>query len=749
VTREITLKTGYPGAERDIVVKVHDLDAAPWGLDAKLRVVGTDVPRLDGLVKATGAARYAFDVRRPRMAYAKELRCFRAHAKVASIDVSAAEKTPGVLAVEVLKRPGDRVTFSGESVAAVCAETEDALDDALAAIAVKYDELPHAVTTADAMQDGAARVDPKSPNVFEDKPQTRGDVEKALAEPDLVVVEAEFRTQVQTHSALEPHGCVVEPNADGTFTVWASTQATQAFQGSIAGSLGTKPAQVRVIAEHVGGGFGAKFGADSWDGTTARFAKKLNRPVKQLLDRRAEHLAAGNRPDSIQRMKLAGRKDGTLVALTGEVFGTSGNGRGGGAAANSRVYKIPNLLMKQSSVSTFTGAGRAFRAPGHPPGVFALEGILDMLAHELGADPLELRMKNDPHPIRRIQWQLGADGIDWKTSRRAVAGSDPGPVKRGVGCAAGLWYQKGGGSWVVNLHVDRTGTVTVQNAVQDIGTGTRTVIAVLVAEELGIDPADVDVRIGDTSFPAGPGSGGSTTAPSIGPAAREAGLRAREGLAALVATEWKVKPEIVNFTSGGGFVENDWKPNSGPPPRQMTFRQACALLGPDGLSVSGQRRENFAGFHGETAGCQFAQVAVDVETGVVKVERVVAVHDAGRIVDTLTARSQVNGGVIQGISYALYEDRRLDKATGDMVNPTLDTYRITGMNDCPEIDVILTSLESGFNNAGMMGLGEPATVPTAAAVANAVFNATGARLTEIPMTPARVLAAIRASEQHK
>lgn len=746
MTRKVTFKAGYAGAERDVTAEIHDLDATPWGLDAKLRVVGTDVPRVDGLAKSTGAARYTFDINRPRMAYAKELRCFRAHAKVASIDLSRAEKTAGVLAVEVLKQPGDRVTFAGDAVAAVCAESEDALDDALAAIDVKYEPLPVAVTTEDGMKPDAPQPDPKNGNVGEEKPNTKGDVEKAFAESD-AVVEAEFRTQVQTHSALEPHGCVVEPNADGTFTVWASTQGTQAFQQTIAGALGVKPAQVRVISEHVGGGFGAKFGADAWDHVTARFAKKLGRPVKQLLDRRAEHLVAGNRPDSIQRLKLGAKKDGSFTAYSGEVFGTAGNGRGGAGAANTRIYRFPVYSMKQSSVATFTGQGRAFRAPGHPQGVFAEEGIVDLLAEKLGMDPLELRIRNDPHPIRQIQWKLGAEKIGWRENRRATPGSDKGPVKRGVGCAAGLWYQKGGGNFVVNVHVDRAGRVTVQNGVQDIGTGTRTVLAVLVAEELGIDPAAVDVQIGDTRFPPGPGSGGSMTAPSIGPAAREAGLRAREALIALVAQDAKCKTEEVDW----GLKQLDGEPGGFVALKSKNYRwqAACALLGPEGLSVTGQRRDNYAGYHGETAGCQFAQVAVDVETGVVRVERVVAVHDAGRIVDALTARSQVNGGVIQGVSYALYEDRRLDRNLGDMVNPTFDTYRIAGIQDCPQIDVILTSLESGFNNAGMMGLGEPATVPTAGAVANAVANAIGARVTEIPMTPARVLAALRAKENVK
>jgi xanthine dehydrogenase YagR molybdenum-binding subunit len=289
----------------------------------------------------------------------------------------------------------------------------------------------------------------------------------------------------------------------------------------------------------------------------------------------------------------------------------------------------------------------------------------------------------------------------------------------------------------VDVTVARDGAVTVASGTQDIGTGTKTVLAVLVAEELGIPPSSITVRTGDTTLPPGPGSGGSQTAASVGPAAREAALRAKEAIAAAVAAEWKADVERVSFA--GGKVR-------GPGGKETTFAAACSLLGPEGASVSGQRRANYAGFHGETGGVQFAQVAVDVETGVVRVEKVVAVHDAGRIVDTLTARNQVNGGVIQGISYALLEERRLDRGTGDMVNPTHDTYRILGAADCPEIDVVFVKMDNGINNVGMMGLGEPATVPTAAAVANAVFNATGARVREIPMTPARVLAALAAAK---
>jgi xanthine dehydrogenase YagR molybdenum-binding subunit len=387
--------------------------------------------------------------------------------------------------------------------------------------------------------------------------------------------------------------------------------------------------------------------------------------------------------------------------------------------------------MEQATVATFTGRARAFRAPGHPQGLFALEGAVDALAKAAGVDPLEFRLRNDPHPLRQVQWRLGAERIDWERKRREYPGGDA--VRRGVGCAAGVWYQKGRGDFVVNLQVRKDGSVTVMNAVQDIGTGTRTVMAVLVAEELGIAPEQVTVMIGDTLHPAGPSSGGSTTAPSIGPAAREAGYRAQRRLAELLAEDWGCQADQVQL-EGTRYAGADGK--------SASFAEACALIGNAGLSVSGQRRRNYDGFHGETAGCQFVEVAVDTETGVVRVERVVAVHDAGRIIDSLTARSQVVGGVIQGVSYALHEDRQMDRNLGDMVNPTFDTYRILGIGDCPQIDCVLTSIDSGFNNAGIMGLGEPVTVPTAGAVANAVSHALGVRMTEIPITPARVLAAL-------
>jgi xanthine dehydrogenase YagR molybdenum-binding subunit len=723
-----------PGLVREIEIEVDEQDAPPWGVGETLRWVGGEHPRLDGPAKATGAAKYTQDVNRPRMAFAGLLGSPHAHARVTAVDASAAKAMAGVLAVRTFE--GTRVVYAGQPVAAVCAESPALLDDALAAVHVTYAVEPAAVTTDDALRDGAPQVEPGRSN---DRPPDarrevrRGDVDAAFAQ-GAVVVEAEYRTAVQTHSCLEPHGCVVEISPEGNATVWASTQATAGFAGGrFARELGVPPNRVRTLTEHMGGGFGSKFGALEWDVLCAAFARETGRPVHLMLPRRLEHLLGGNRPDSIQRLALAGTADGTITGLRGRTWGTSGTGEGQAGAANHSVYRFPALEMSQHEVTTFTAQGRAFRAPRHPQGFFALESLIDLYAAKAGLDPLAVRLANDPHPIRQVQWRLGAERIGWQAARASLPGTGDGPLRRGVGCAAARWGQAGRPPWVVDVALDRRGGVRLMNCSQDIGTGTKTVLAMAAAEELGVAPSAVEVRLGDTNDPAGPGSGGSTTLPSLVPAAREAALRAREALAALLAAEWGVGGAEVVWR-GGAF--------RGPGTRSASFEEACRLIGDEGLRRSGTRRPNWDGPFGETAGCQFAQVAVDVETGVVRVERVVAVHDCGRVINRLTARSQVNGGVIQGISYALHEEKQLDRTVGDMVNPTLDTYRILGMADCPAIDVIFTSVVAGYNNAGVMGLGEPATVPTAAAVANAVFHALGVQVRELPMTPARVLAAL-------
>lgn len=733
MSRKVTYTAGFEGETRELTVDVHDMDADPWSVGQKLKWVGREIPRLDGAAKATGTAQYTYDVRREGLAFAGLVFSPHAHATVKSAGFPG--KAPaGVLATKVFA--DKRITYAGGIVAAICADSPGALFDALDAFHVDYDVQPHVVAVEDALKEGAPRVDPRRDNDAGGGPMRRGDRDGFTAAD--VRVQGEYRTQIQTHSALEPHGCVVEVDAQGKTTVWASTQAASFFAGRPRGAfrraLGEAGRDVRVITDHMGGGFGAKFGALEWDVLCAGLAAETKRPVMLLLSRRLEHLLGGNRPDSIQKLELLGNQDGKFIGLKGETWGTAGNNQGGAGCANFMAYEWPGLEMSQHTVRTFTARAAAFRAPRHPQGFFAVESLIDKYADTIGMDPLEVRMKNDPHPVRQMQWKLGAERIGWAKNRRTKPGSDKGPVKRGVGCAAARWSQAGRGSWVVQARINADGEILVRSGVQDIGTGTRTLLAIMVGEEVGVNPRDIRVEIGDTNFPPGPPSGGSTTAPSMGPVAREAGLRLREGLAKRVAEAWGVDVAAVGFENG------EFRTGDGA--RKANVKQAARLLGDETLEVSGQRRRNWESALGETAGCQFAEVSVDTETGVVRVDRVVAIHDCGKVINELASRSQVNGGVIQGISYALYEERLLDKNQGDMVNPTFDTYKIMGMKDCPQIDVVMTSVIAGYNNAGMMGLGEPATVPTAAAVANAVYNALGVQVTELPMTPKRVLAAL-------
>jgi xanthine dehydrogenase YagR molybdenum-binding subunit len=373
------------------------------------------------------------------------------------------------------------------------------------------------------------------------------------------------------------------------------------------------------------------------------------------------------------------------------------------------------------------------RAPGHPQGAFGLEQTMDALAEKLGMDVLEFMDKNDPSEARRLERRIGAEKFGWSEKRRKP-NSDPGPVKHGVGVAQAIWYRINNMDSACEVRIHRDGSVEALSAVQDIGCGIKTVIAQVVAEELGLQPRDITVRIGDTNSPPGPPSGGSMTTTSITPAVRNAAYKAKEQFIHEIADAWRVPADSLSL--GDGKVLS----RSG---KSASFKQAAGTLPIEMLSATarrspeyGQREQMFLG------GVQFAEVAVDTETGIIRVERVVAVHDCGRPMNLLSLESQVNGGILQGISYALYEDRRLDRNTGIMVNPNLEEYKIIGSKDIPQIEVhfIEDYLARSSTDAG--GIGEPAKVPIAAAVANAVYNATGVRIFELPMTPARVLAAL-------
>ena len=728
------LRLGFAG--RDQVEKLKDYpdDAPqPWGLDTGLEVVGKDHPRVDGVAKVTGAARYSYDVRFPGMLYARFLRSPHASAKVVKVDLAKAKALKGVLYTE--SREGTTVRYAGQEVAGVAAESEEILDDALALIDVEYEVAPCVVEVEAAMRPDAPQVLADGGNVRGGgRGRNRGDVEAAHKEAE-VVLEREYRTQVQTHSCLETHGSVSKWE-DGKLTCWASTQSTFAFRMSMAGAMGVSAADVTVITEHMGGGFGSKFQVDAWDVFAAKAARATGRACRYLLDRREEHLIGGNRPDSIQKCKFSVMKDGTLMGAEVEAYGTAGVAQGGAGVVNPAIYRFKAESSDQATVLTHAGWGRAFRAPAHPQGVFALEGMLDELAEAIGMDPLDLRKKNDPHPVRQAQYDIGAREIGWQ--RRKKSGSDAGPVKRGLGVASAKWGHsvRPMAGYGTLCRIEKDGSVLVANGTQDLGTGTRTLFAVLAAEELGLQPGDIQVRLGHTSDPMGPPSGGSQTAPSIAPVARHAAWLAKRRLLDAVAAA--VGGDAKQMDLKGGKVVGA--------PKDLTFKQACSLL-PDTLETGGEARNEFFSlprYVGEVAGVQFAEVEVDTETGAVRVVQVVARQDRGRVVNTLATRSQITGGVIQGLSYALFENRILDPRGGNMVNADLLNYKIAGAMDMPEIVSIPFDVSQGGTTTGVSSLGEPPTVPTAGAIGNAVANALGVRVRSLPITPDKVLAALGA-----
>jgi len=679
----------------------------------KRTFIGSHTTRVDGPAKVSGTAKYPSDVQPDGWLYGMILRSKWAKAKITNINLEQALKVPGIKAA-VVDRPGERtVRYYGEELAAVAGTSKQACLDALRLIQVEANPLPFVVREDDAKEDSSPRVWDDTPNLSKPRVNEKGEVDKAFGDCS-AVVEGFYTTPVQLHHPLETHGNTVSWTDEG-LTAWSSTQGIGSVKDGFAGNLKVPQSQVRVITEYMGGGFGSKFGQGAEGSLAARLSKEAKAPVKLFLTRFDESLAVGNRPSSFQKIKLGATADGKLQAFELESYGTAGIGsggvsEGGGGGAEfpaPYIYTVPNIRVKQSGVNIDAGSARAFRAPGHPTASFGMESIMDELAVKLGVDPLELRLKNDPSEVRRKEYQIGSERFGWK-SKYKKPGTSSGPLKTGVGCAGATWGGGGRGTQA-EAHINPDGTIEIRCGTQDLGTGTRTLIALIAADLLGLKPEQITVRVGDTQFPPSGGSGGSTTAASVSPAIYDVCTKAR--------TELQSK-------TGVSLVEAD------------IWFAACKKLGVNPLVVSGEWQEGLSS--SGAGGVQFAEVEVDIETGFTRVKKITCVQDGGLIVSKLTCESQVNGGILMGIGYALYEERIMDRLSGVVLNPNFETYKLTGLADAPEIDIVLLDMPE----RGVIGIGEPVTIPTASAVANAVANALGVRVPSLPITPARVLAAL-------
>ncbi|HET7619177.1 MAG TPA: xanthine dehydrogenase family protein molybdopterin-binding subunit [Vicinamibacterales bacterium] len=702
---------------------------ASWPPPAERELIGKSIERVDGPVKARGAAKYTYDIIRPGMLYGRILGSPHPHARIRGIDLTAAQRTPGVKAAIALVDPGGVVNYPGEEIAAVAAATEEIAEDAMRLIRVDYDVLPHLATVEQAMSQDAPAVF-EGGNVTEPSTRQEGDVDAAL--PTAAhVVEGVYHTQVQTHTSLETHGGICEWEGD-RLNCWISTQAVHGTREGIARALGIEQANVRVVTDYMGGGFGSKLGNDVQVVIAAKLAKAASAPVKIMLDRKTEHLVTGNRPSAYAKVRAGADANGTFVAFDAQTWGTGGAGQGAGFPMPYQVYVWPNRRQVHRDVYINAGPQRAFRAPGHPQSCFITEVVVDELADRLQMDPLELRLRNLPPDADNARWRqyfpIGAEKIGW--SRRHPTGdAATGPIKRGLGCAANRWAGGGNPRTRASCEILPDGGVVTRIGTQDIGTGTRTLVQIITAETMGLPLEAVKPMIGDTNLPFAPGSGGSITVGSISPTVRVACENARDALFARVAPELGVQPTALAAKDGRVVVKED-------PSKGLSWKDACRLLGTQSVQGDGQFDRALANVG--TSGVQFADVEVDIETGITRVKKIVGVQDCGMIVDRLTAQSQCYGGIIMGMGFALFENRILDRNTALMVNPNMEFYMVPGMSDVPQIDVTLVDQPE----RGVVGLGEPPVISTAAAIANAVANAIGARIRQLPITPDAVLAAL-------
>jgi xanthine dehydrogenase YagR molybdenum-binding subunit len=511
----------------------------------------------------------------------------------------------------------------------------------------------------------------------------------------------------------------------------------QASRDGLASALKIPQANVRVITEYMGGGFGSKLSGDPQVATCARLAKAAGAPVKLMLSRKEEHLVTGNRPSAYAKVRAGVDAQGKFVAFDAETWGTGGAGQGAGFQVPYGVYLFPNRRQRHRDVYINAGPQRAMRAPGHPQACFVTEIVIDELADRLRMDPVELRMRNlvggDAPETPNRQWRkyfpIGAQKIGWN-KRHPTGDPASGSIKRGLGCAANIWPGGGNRNTRAICEILPDGGVVARIGTQDIGTGTRTVVTMVAAETMGLPVDQVTAAIGDSRFPWAPGSGGSVTVASVSSAVRVAAENARDMLLARVAPALGVEPGALVAKGGRVHVKDDAS-------KGMTWKEACKRLGVQPISAEGAFQQPNLTSSG-TSGVQFADVEVDIETGITQVKRVACVQDCGTIVDKLTAESQVLGGITMGIGFALFEHRILDRNTAKMVNPNMEFYLLPGMSDMPQIDITLVDQPE----RGVVGLGEPPVISTAAAIANAVANAIGVHVRSLPLTPQAILAAL-------
>ncbi len=725
-----------PGAGAGADGSTDDASAearAEWAGRDALTLLNTDIPRVDGPEKVTGRAKYTHDMRLPEMVWAKLVVCPWPRATIEALDVTAARAVPGVVYAEAYKQVGDELTYQGYDgiVAAVAAETPEALEDGVRAVVTGYSRNnPPLVTREQSLADGAPQIGRGDVNMrVESSTGDREETAAALETCD-AVIEATYTLPVQHHVCLETHGTVVDYRGGTEATVYHSSQNVTGGARDFARHLELDSENVRVICQHMGGGFGAKFGAGEEGRVACVIARALERPVHLMLDRRQEFLMAGNRSGSRQVMRGGASKDGKLVALSvdAEKFGGMGPGS---LPRPPYIYDVGTSFAEVRQVHTATDPNRAQRAPGHPQASFAMECMVDELAYAIGMDPVSFRKANLSDEVWHRQLDRVAAEVDWAGHPNKTTPGQPGAdgMAEGIGFGVAVWGSGSRPSTVCDVRIAPDGAISGSTAVQDLGTGSRTLVAAIVAEEFGLGVTDVTAHIGDGKLPPAVYSGGSITTGSIASAIKDGAYQARVLLEPSVAAALGTEPGHLIWLDGRVYVDHALG-------RSLSWKQACATLAQPILGT-GRWQEHLTGRG--VHGAQSAKVRVDTVTGRIQVLKMVYIQDMGLPFNRLASRSQINGGMIGALSYGLHEVRVLDEDTGLMLTDGLGDYRIAGPQEIPEL-VALIDDEDTRQEA--MGFAEAPIIPGHGAIANAVFNACGARLRDLPLTPDKVLAAL-------
>jgi CO/xanthine dehydrogenase Mo-binding subunit len=743
------------------------------------KVIGTRPIRHDGIDKVTGRAIYGADVQMAGLLHGRVLRSPIPHGIIRAIDASGALALPGVEAVVTsadLTDPGDRIAelgegavnlkdlssnclargkvhYKGQAVAAVAAVSPHLAEEALKRIVVDYQRLPHVTDVRAAMQDGApllhddlvteslGRPTGKHSNIAKHIQFKKGDVEQGFKQA-AVVIEREFQTATVHQGYIEPHNATALWNADGTVTIWCSTQGAFTVRAQVAELLGIPLSRIKVVPAEIGGGFGGKIRV-YLEPVAAALSRKTGKPVKLTMNRAEVFEATGPTPGSFIRVKMGADREGRLVAaqayLAYEAGAFPGSPLAPGAMCIFACYDIPHIHIDGYDVVVNKPATSAYRAPGATNAAFASETVVDEICERLKIDPLDFRIRNGAREGTRradgpVYPRIGMVETGEAAKRHAHYRTPLEGPHRGRGVASGFWFNCGLKS-SASASVNADGTVSLVEGSTDIG-GTRTSLAMQLAEALGISAADVRPVVGDTDTVGYTDvTGGSRVTFATGWAAYEAGQDIRRQLIARAAFIWGIKPEEVAYEDGVLRCLSDDR-------KRLTFKELAEKLHATGGTIVGRASVDPQGVGGAFA-THVVDVEVDPETGKVTILRYTAVQDVGTAIHPSYVEGQIQGGTVQGIGWALNEEYYYDEQ-GVMTNASFLDYRMPTALDLPMIDAVLVEVANPGHPYGVRGVGEVPIVPPPAALANAIYRAVGVRMTELPMSPGRVMAKLLA-----